>query len=180
MEPLEHRGQDRADGTGGSCTEKIIRRVGPWKGFQQKEWRGLYFKQGVYLKGKVCTAKKKGNKIYDMCQQLCMLFSYTHFMETEAQRISLRIQGAQEISAWTSTQLQTFLAWMAVIFTFSCASPTEESGKTWLSRSNICKSGVGEKVRKKTQNPKPKNIFWGRKGCLQYFTELEFLVPQLP
>lgn len=109
MEPLEHRGQDRAERTGGSCAEKIIRRVGPWKGFRLKEWRGLYFRQGVYLKGKVCTAKKKGNKIYDMCRQLCMLFSYTHFMETEAQRISLLIQGAQEISAWTSTQLQIFL-----------------------------------------------------------------------
>lgn len=163
MEPLEHRGQDRAERTGGSCTEKIIRRVGPWKGFRLKEWRGLYFRQGVYLKGKVCTAKKKGNKIYDMCRQLCMLFSYTHFMETEAQRISLLIQGAQEISAWTSTQLQIFLAWMAVIFTFSSASPTEESGKTWLSRSNICKSSVGEKVRKKPKIQNQKTSLEGGK-----------------
>ena len=58
----------------------------------------MYSGEVCIFKGKGQAEKKKMNSTYAVCQQLCMLFNYTHFLYIETQRSSLLItQGTQSV-----------------------------------------------------------------------------------
>ena len=69
------------------------------------------------------------NSMYAVCQQLCMLFNYTHFLYTETQRSSLLIHGTQSIRLEPEST-HSFSGTCVYDFTLALLSLSEESGRT--------------------------------------------------
>ena len=99
--------------------------------------------------------------MYAVCQQLCMLFNYTHFLYTETQRSSLLIHGTQSIRLEPESK-HSFSGTCVYDFTSALLSLSEESGRTTKIKyilNSVLKKRQGNKPKHQ-----PKSILWKEKS----------------